>query len=358
MKSLDSKSDFTLYDASSKVLLPAFEKPLPDELLSSWLVRLSNNHGLNVHTFCNILWKGINVWNRDIDRSASDELLTSLASKTNCTYAEIKSTTLDSYSGNLFLSHSPNTTTEWILPLGIYHRFRRNKGLMYCPNCLLKDDKSPYFRKLWRLGFSIVCNECNCFLYDCCPWCKSGIMYFRTTIGREKHFSNAKNIRDCHRCGRRLSSRKYKVAPDNLVAIQNELYNIMNYGYNDRIIYPHQYFRVLHFLARLVSSSRNNIQSLQKEICESIDVDFVKRPGGFKNRFELQPYMSRVEVLQMAHWLLIDWPKRFTSICYKNKIWSSDLLRDFLNPPFWYEDVVRGNLFVSNINRKFKPLYS
>jgi len=37
-------------------LWPIRYKPLPDELLSSWLVRLAHGHGLKVQTFCNLIF--------------------------------------------------------------------------------------------------------------------------------------------------------------------------------------------------------------------------------------------------------------------------------------------------------------
>ena len=53
----------------SGTLWPAHPKPLPDELLSSWMVRIAGQHGLKLHTFASAVWPGISIWNRDIDRS-------------------------------------------------------------------------------------------------------------------------------------------------------------------------------------------------------------------------------------------------------------------------------------------------
>lgn len=61
-------------------LWPIRYKPLPDELLSSWLVRLAHGHGLKVQTFCNLMFGNRRqVWNRDIDRLAPDWLVEALA---------------------------------------------------------------------------------------------------------------------------------------------------------------------------------------------------------------------------------------------------------------------------------------
>ena len=65
------------------MLWPIRYKLLPDELLSSWLVRLAHGFGLKVQTFSNLLF-GCNyqVWNRDIDRFAPDWLVEQLSSHT------------------------------------------------------------------------------------------------------------------------------------------------------------------------------------------------------------------------------------------------------------------------------------
>ena len=64
-------------------LWPIHYKPLPDELLSSWLVRLAHGHGLKVQTFCNLIFgNSQQVWNRDIDRLAPTWLLDQLSYRT------------------------------------------------------------------------------------------------------------------------------------------------------------------------------------------------------------------------------------------------------------------------------------
>lgn len=68
-------------------LWPIRYKPLPDELLSSWLVRLAHGHGLKVQTFCNLIFGNkLQVWNRDIDRLAPEWLIAELSSKTGASY--------------------------------------------------------------------------------------------------------------------------------------------------------------------------------------------------------------------------------------------------------------------------------
>ncbi len=57
-------------------LLPVHLKPLPDELLSSWLVRIAHGHGMKLQTFCAVIFgREKSIWNRDIDKLAPEWLV-------------------------------------------------------------------------------------------------------------------------------------------------------------------------------------------------------------------------------------------------------------------------------------------
>src|SRR5215213_7254788 len=86
-------------------LWPAHIKPQPDELLSSWLVRLAMAHASKLHTFCSIIWPRKQIWNRDIDRSADTELLQTLSDKTDTSIERVRATTLAGYESVLFEEH-------------------------------------------------------------------------------------------------------------------------------------------------------------------------------------------------------------------------------------------------------------
>src|SRR6202035_476121 len=84
-------------------LWPIHYKPLPDELLSCWLVRLAHGHGLKVQTFCNqIFGSHLQVWNRDIDRLAPTWLLNELSHRTGTSAEAALNSTLRVYEGRLY----------------------------------------------------------------------------------------------------------------------------------------------------------------------------------------------------------------------------------------------------------------
>ncbi len=143
-------------------LWPIRYKPLPDELLSSWLVRLAHGHGLKVQTFCNLLFGNrLQVWNRDIDRLAPAWLIDGLVAGTGTSRDRAFATTLRVFDGLLYPRYKESGNLPWILALKIFHRRRQGFGQQFCIGCL-RDDATPYFRKVWRVGLLTCCQHHQC----------------------------------------------------------------------------------------------------------------------------------------------------------------------------------------------------
>ena len=139
------------------LLWPIRYKPKPDELLSSWLVRLAVGHGMKVQTFCHrIFGNQRQVWNRDIDRLAPDWLIEELSIRTGTPIATANATTLRTYDGFLYQGFRSSGTLPWVQTLGMYHRKRQGYGQQFCAACLASD-ATPYFRRAWRVSFNTVC---------------------------------------------------------------------------------------------------------------------------------------------------------------------------------------------------------
>ena len=151
---------------------PVRPKPLPDEILSSWLMRLAMAHGVKLHTLSTATWPQKAVWNRDIDKSADEEVVRVLAGKTATSLERAWSTVLSAYEGRLFESYNYYGPTPWLLPVGVYHRVRQRYGQQFCPRCLAEDEE-PYYRRRWRLAFMVCCEHHRVTLCDRCPRCTS-----------------------------------------------------------------------------------------------------------------------------------------------------------------------------------------
>lgn len=336
-----------------KNIIPCTEHPFEDEIFSSWLVRLAHRHSLKVHSFCKFLFKTNDIWNRDIDKLVSDEILHILASRTLTTFKQIESTTLRSYEGKLYLNHNPNGNTRWLMPLGVYHREHKNYGLMFCPKCLKNDGDSPYFRKHWRLSFSIICSKCGIYLHDRCPKCGKPIVFFRTELGKKEELPT-KSIAVCYHCDFDLRETPTVQAPVKLSRGQRTFYRILQEGWNKEVIYPHLYFDAVYQVLKALKSPSIRCRKLQHDLATRFGTpNIVETLISEKCSFEFLALDKRVVLLKQIWWLFGDLENHFIPVTKYHGMTSFVFFNDMAYRPFWFEKLVMEHLFVSNVNRKF-----
>lgn len=96
-------------------LWPNHFKPLPGELLSSWLIRLAHAHGYKVEQLCRLLLGPFQpMWNRDIDRCLTPQLRDALRAVTAATDDQLSAATLNSYAGYISGNVNSNGLSMWI----------------------------------------------------------------------------------------------------------------------------------------------------------------------------------------------------------------------------------------------------
>jgi hypothetical protein len=330
--------------------LPALSYPKVDELLSSFLFRLAHDHYLKAHSFGKIIFPKTSIWNRDIDRSAHPELLEILSTKINMDKAKIANCLLSSFEGKVFVHHNPKGSSKWIVPFGIFHRARKRRGLMFCPNCLSMDGANPYYRKSWRLSLSTVCAKCESLLNESCPSCESPIIFFRNDLG-DRNLGPENPIYNCFHCGYDLRSSKLKYVTRRFVRMQ-KYFNSMIDGTNKKFQYPTQYFDVLYQICKIINGRSDKSQQIRRILSKMHKIQFDETIGS--QPFDFLGVNERLSVLFCSYWLLVDWPFRFINFCEMNEIWSSCLLKDFQDPPKWFYDTVVKNLFIPHAYRKIR----
>lgn len=336
-------------------LWPFHLKPKDDELLSSWLVRLSRANSVKVHTLCSSTWPDKSVWNRDIDKSADDEIVKVLAEKTGTSYERAFQTTLRTYEGFVYEKHNPNGNTPWIMPVGVYHRLHRRYGLQYCPECL-SEDKEPYFRRRWRLAFITICEKHCTLLRDRCPKCGAPVSYHRVRI-------DAASITLCSSCGFDLRQAKPMIVDGfKHLHLQHRLLKAVRDGYvllPCRLpVYSHLYFSILHQLMKLLVT-RERAHKLCRQVRKYVSVGIPQQLFGHhrgSHYVEILDVRNRFNLLAIASWLLDDWPYRFVTFCKKIPVMSFDLLKDMRGVPFWYWQVVNGNLYAPDWQPSFSEV--
>ena len=153
---------------------------LPDEILSSWLVRAALKQGCSPMTLAATLWTDWRMWTIDTDRNLSSGRLKVLSLRSGIREDFIRAATLAPTIGKT--QHRPlskNITWPWTLTIGARNTKRRN-GLQYCPLCLT-GDASPYFRINWRFAWHTGCERHQCALLDRCWYCQSPVEPHRLT---------------------------------------------------------------------------------------------------------------------------------------------------------------------------------
>jgi len=182
-------------------LWPRHFKPLPDELPSSWIVRLAHAHGYKAEQVCRMLLGHAHpMWNRDLDKQMSPELRTALKAVTAVTDDQLDRAELKSLESYVCEHVNINGLSRWIVPLSIYHRKRKTPGLTCCPICLATD-AVPYYRRTWRLSFVTVCTRHHVELLDACPQCKGPIVPHRLDVGPDGFSPRSNLFVRCFQCG-------------------------------------------------------------------------------------------------------------------------------------------------------------
>lgn len=309
--------------------------------MSSWLYRLAHANFTKAHTFCRFHLKGFQIWNRDIDKSASPNLLYLLSELTGVEYKKLKNLTLWSYDGYLFEKCQPNSYQQWITPLKIFHRSRKGFGLQFCPRCLGGDGNVPYFRKHWRLSTSVACTTCKTLLHDRCPFCGSPIIFFRHEIGTKNSYSGLP-LYCCHLCKNDLRESPLHPPKIGTIAYQLKINRYLNLGYCDHIQYSLLYFNVLAIILRVITSSRPKYQSFQVACC--IPENHAQKVGTTLV-FDSLSTLHRENYLQIACWILENWPTRFLQICSMGKCTSYLFLSEHKVLPYWFYSIIKKHIY-------------
>ncbi len=320
-------------------LLPIHPRPFPDELLSSWLVRLALSNGFNVHSFYSSLLRYKNpLWNRDLDRGIELELSRILSQRTGVSAEQIESLALASYSGFLFSKLRIHGSSRWINPVGIYHRQHTRFGLQCCPMCL-KADPTPYFRRHWRLALVAICTKHKCLLHDRCSECGSPIAFHRNAIGELANFPSGL-FAHCFNCGKALA----EMPQQSCVGIPKPFYQAyfrmlsrfekLRYHIRSQTLpVAISYFDGLSILVATIGSTRG--ASIRSAFMDEFNIELSQFIPLARLEFGYLSPHQRVGLLAAACWLTECWPSHFLQLLKHKTINRSSFVDHYADMPFW-----------------------
>jgi hypothetical protein len=325
------------------MLWPGHPKPLNDELLSSWLVRICAANFQKLHTFSRATWPELEIWTRDIDRSVPSEVLQTIADRTATSLIRVNETTLGEYTGRLFEAHSGKGNSTWLLPLGVYHRTHKRFGIQFCPQCLAED--VPYYRRSWRLAFVTVCERHDALLLDRCQHCGAALSFHRGERGDRNSRDASGAMTSCHACfGDLTEGRGTHSARDviEVLVVQQRWSDALSRGFvqlpNGSVLYSHLFFAGLRILFQNFAAGETGGRLRRKLDCGR--GDWAPTWGDKNHSIERLDVADRFELALRVARVTADWPKSFVALCNECDIVASDLIGPLRYVPFWYQQVV------------------
>lgn len=322
-------------------LWPAHPKPLPEELLTSWFVRVAEANGIKLQTLSWMLFGyGNSPWHRDVDRQPPARFLDIVCARTGLSREDANRATLDTYRGRLYSRPRSSGLLRWVSPIISAGASRHGFGVQFCPECLARD-AVPYYRKQWRLALSTYCPDHDCFLYDACPVCGAPVAFFRHDFGRK--ISETKGIAYCWKCefDFRMAARVAVTFPTEEV---REIFDSMLCSLKGPVIevgpFDLGFFAVLHQFCRIMGT-RQNGGKLLRYVSERLCMLTLPIILG-KTSIEERRREERHQFLLCALWLMVDLEERLRAAWLAKAVRYNLMVKDFRNAPPWYSETTKN----------------
>jgi hypothetical protein len=315
---------------------PINVKPLPDELLSSWLIRTSLANGSDPSSLAGAVWGSWRLWTVDIDRFTSIDKLAILSKVSGISIEQLKTMTLQPIIEFILGQSNLNSkqTWQWVIPTGNRNRTRIN-GLHFCSECL--KDNPVYFKKSWRLAWNTVCPKHHNLLSIACPACNSTISPHLAT------FENV-DLSKCTICHYDLTLIPAIKADSAIVNLQNFLNSLVStscktLGYPLGILNVCELFEVLHFLVIFLHTAYKKLVPFQRLFSELDlrieDAHFSHLPG---DTFESYPVFERY-FLMLAVSRIFILPKKDVIQLFIRAGFTQQMLKVSKNRPRIFDEV-------------------
>lgn len=326
-------------------------RPKEDELLSSWLVRLAWANLTKVHPFTRRLFDGDRtLWQIDLDRSCPEKYLERLSDATGVPLVRVYETTLRGLGGVLFEDSESCANTQWLLEIKKRGRARLGYAQQYCPLCL-SDDIEPYFRRMWRLAFSVVCPKHRVVMLDACPVCGACVAFHTVDYG-DWLYRHPMSLARCASCGLDLRTLRHDVlspASDALCDFVGELKDILTLDKSnpprDDVAIPLAFYKGLHVLASAMASTGATARLRDALARRHGLLPLLPAFGRCRGRFEHLRVGDRCLLLSYVQDILRDWPVGFVGLAKQIKLSSSYFQRYGVTIPYWVAQPIRSALY-------------
>lgn len=317
---------------------PAHPKPCPDELLSSWIVRVAQANGIKLQALSwQLFGNAVSPWNRDIDRTAPSWLISAFSKHTGQPYWDLFHTTLATYRTRLYRHRRLSGQLAWILPVNNHGMNRQSYGQQFCPKCL-SEGPFPYFRKHWRIALFTYCPVHQIALHDACPNCQAPVVHYRGDFG--KNLEDATPMNQCYLCGFDLATAKSEPVnfPSNELRCEfDQMLKSLLGPTSNTSKFDLSYFRVMHQLCRIMVSTAND-GNLLDYLSEQIKLKIPHVPPA---PIDVLRREERHRLLLSVLWLMLDLKNRLCMAWQTKAVQYNTLTKDFAEQPLWFSKIVR-----------------
>lgn len=313
--------------------LPAKTRPLPDELLFSWIARLALSNASEPMTFSQITLPGQNIWSNSVNGGRqfySAKILSQLVDlpEKNILYLITHYRLSKSY-----IFEEQNYGRYILLKSNIVGNNPRNNWLQFCPICF-KEDDIPYYRTYWRLSILTVCHKHHCRLLNCCPECNS-------PINLSKLSEQYREISSCYNC-----NCNFKLAPTEILPSNDPIFHLANMimdGFNSGwvkinsqtiIMFP-LFCSGLWILLKPFFNNKYVVQYTNYFTNLSHHNDYNTREKKLLSKFNGLTIEHRHNLLAAVSKLLETWPKNFIQFARTTKLPQVAFAVHSNSPPYW-----------------------
>lgn len=297
-------------------------RPQIGESLSSWIIRTAHLNGFYLQTFCDLVWPGYPVWNRDTDRLGDTVLLREMARLTGTSPGKAILTAFPYYEGILLPQTTLRGVQQEITVLGIFHRKHKNFGQTYCPKCLQEDG---YYRLFWRLNCITVCVKHGQHLHDRCWQCGSPVCLHRG---------------DLHKCDKCDADRRDAIPKFPIDSFAFRLQQRIDQALYQNTVFwdvpanhPKAFLRLIAELMRCCTGQRDRIPGLRASVQRLMggNYDRLGHTDG-KPSIGVLECEVRHQLMALLGRLLFNWPWNLITCGTYARCWKSYLLFPLENP--------------------------
>ncbi|MCG3669292.1 TniQ family protein [Aliarcobacter butzleri] len=231
--------------------------PYYDELLTSWLFRISRANYTRISVIVDKLFKLKRFYERDFDLYNFSKIDLNTFYKIT-KLSNIEELQLRKYNGFLEENIDIKGRKRWLTPISSTSYKNIFYSTRFCPKCL---KEAPYLKQEWRLMIVNICEKHLCFLQNYCPNCKKGLKYPNLYYDQK--------LSECYNCGFDLTkSEIVKIKSNSLhIKTHEKLLRISESGYyklNQRYYYSIGLFYLLRIIVKNIMKSRNiNIKYIE-----------------------------------------------------------------------------------------------